>query len=169
MRKHNGIRPHDIVILSKIAVVSNEDWYLKDIANELFISNSEVSESIKRSVYSGLLSNSKRLMKESFLEYVIYGLKYTFPQRPMMIQRGMATSYSAHPMDKLVDSNEIVVWPFVDGKSRGLGIEPLHPNVPKACLLDNRLYEFLSLIEVLRTGNLRENKLAIAELKKRLQ
>jgi len=170
MKKHNGIRPQDIVILAKIAIQKDDSWYIKDIANELFISNSEVSESLERSVYSGLLSNTKkRLMKGAFLDYLVYGLKYTFPQKPKSIQRGMLTAYSAPPIAELIENKEKIVWAYADGKDRGMTIEPLHPNVPKACEKDKELHEILSLIEVFRVGNVREVKLATEEMKKRLK
>ena len=51
MKKHSGMRPQDIVILLKIATYGDNNWYMKDIANDLFISPSEVSESLNRSVY----------------------------------------------------------------------------------------------------------------------
>lgn len=46
MKKHNGIRPHDIAILLKIASKDQQNWYMKDLAYELGISASEISESI---------------------------------------------------------------------------------------------------------------------------
>jgi hypothetical protein len=53
MKKHSGMRPHDIVILLKIAAKDDRDWYMKDLAYELGISASEISESIHRSVIAG--------------------------------------------------------------------------------------------------------------------
>ena len=44
MRKHNGMRPQDIVVLLKIAAKKNAPWMMKDLAAELKISPSEVSE-----------------------------------------------------------------------------------------------------------------------------
>ena len=35
MKKHSGMRPHDIVILLKIVTYGDNDWYIKDAANEL--------------------------------------------------------------------------------------------------------------------------------------
>jgi predicted transcriptional regulator len=49
IKKHNGMRPHDVVILLKIIALDNENWMMKDIANTLYISSSEVSESLNRS------------------------------------------------------------------------------------------------------------------------
>ncbi|MCC5918815.1 MAG: hypothetical protein JJU02_15960 [Cryomorphaceae bacterium] len=57
---NNGMRPHDIVILLKIAAKGKSAWMMKDLSNELSISPGEVSESIKRSVMAGLLHNSEK-------------------------------------------------------------------------------------------------------------
>ena len=46
MRKHIGIRPQDIVILVKILSFGQQSWLAKDLAISLFLSGSEVSESL---------------------------------------------------------------------------------------------------------------------------
>lgn len=59
MKQHSGMRPHDIVILLKIAAKGKQKWFMKDLAFELGISGSEISESINRSVYAGLIAGNK--------------------------------------------------------------------------------------------------------------
>lgn len=164
------MRPHDIVILLKIITYGDNDWYIKDTANELFISQSEVSESLNRSVMAGLISsNKKRVMKLALYDFLVYGLKYVYPVKPEGLVRGVKTSHSAPPLSNEMVSDEIYVWPYVKGDSRGYAIEPLHPNVPKACLEDSQLYELLALVDGIRIGNKREYNLAINELKQRLE
>ena len=51
MKKHNGMRPHDIVILLKIAAKGKTQWFMKDLSYELSISASEISESLNRSAF----------------------------------------------------------------------------------------------------------------------
>ena len=46
MKKHSGMRPLDVVILLKIASKGKQDWFMKNLAYELEISASEISESI---------------------------------------------------------------------------------------------------------------------------
>jgi len=50
MKKHNGMRPQDVVILLKLQTYNKNDWFGKDLAKTLLISPSEVSESLNRSV-----------------------------------------------------------------------------------------------------------------------
>lgn len=169
MENHKGMRPHDIVILLKIIALDDAPWYMKDLANTLYISAGEVSESLNRSMIAGLISNNKkRVLRSALLEFILYGLKYVFPQRPGSMQRGMVTAHSAFPLSEKINSEEKWVWPFVEGNQRGLAIEPLHPNVPKACLLDENLHELLSLTDAIRAGNSREFQIAADELKKRI-
>ena len=49
MKKHNGMRPQDIVVLLKIISMQNQVWRNIDIANALNLSPSEVSEALNRS------------------------------------------------------------------------------------------------------------------------
>ncbi|MFM8432117.1 MAG: hypothetical protein ACKOA1_04900, partial [Bacteroidota bacterium] len=101
MKKHNGMRPQDVVILLKIATKKLLPWQMKDLAAELFISNSEVSESINRSIQAGLISSDKKtLLKGALLEFLNHGLKYVYPQHPGSIVRGIATAHSAQPLKK---------------------------------------------------------------------
>ena len=164
------MRPQDVVILLKVATYGDNDWYMKDIANDLLISPSEVSESLNRSVLAGLISNNKkRLMKSALYDFIVYGLKYVYPAKAGSLVRGIKTSHCAPPLSDEILSDEICVWPYVEGDIRGFAIEPLHPNVPKACLKDSRLYELLALVDAIRIGSKREYNFAINELKRRLK
>ena len=169
MKKHNGMRPQDVVILLKIAAKENTQWLMKNLAQELEISPSEVSESINRSVLAGLLAADKRtLMRSALLEFLQHGLRYVYPQKPGSIVRGMATAHAAAPLNKLIQSEEKYVLLWAEGKERGQSVEALHPSVPNACKRDNKLYELLALTDALRLGRQREQKLAIDELEKRI-
>ncbi|MDC8000278.1 hypothetical protein POV26_04475 [Aequorivita todarodis] len=169
MKRHSGMRPHDILILLKILAKGKEQWYMKDLANELYISQSEVSESLNRSVMAGLIaSNKKRLLTSAIQEFIFYGIKYVYPQKPGAMVRGVPTAHSAMPLAKNIQSNQKYVWPYSQGDQRGFAVEPLHPNVPKACLEDEKLYELLALLDAIRLGNVREQKMAMDELKLRL-
>jgi len=170
MKKHNGMRPLDIAILLKIAVKGSEKWYMKDLAYELVISASEISESINRSVYAGLIStNKKTINKLALFDFINSGLRYAFPQKPGAISRGIGTAHSAPPLNNHIISNEQFVWPYAKGEMRGLSIEPLYPKLPEACLKDRPFYEFMALIDAIRAGKAREHELAAKILKEKLE
>src|SRR5690606_1999898 len=100
MKKHSGMRPHDVVVLLKIAAKNGSDWYMKDLAYELGISASEVSESINRSVIARLIfEDKKRLMTSALLDFLKFGLPYVYPQQPGSLVRGLPTAHSAEPLN----------------------------------------------------------------------
>lgn len=169
MKQHSGMRPQDIVILLKIAAKGKQKWLMKDLANELNISASEISESLNRSVIAGLIgADKKRLMKLALLDFLEHGLPYVYPQKPGALLRGVPTAHAAPPLSDVIVSSEPYVWPYALGRTRGQAIEPLYPNVAEACLKDPVFYELMALCDALRVGRAREKTIAVEELKKRL-
>lgn len=163
------MRPQDIPILLKIVSKGSKSWLMKELSNELEISASEVSESLNRSVIAGLLAqDKKRIMKQALMDFLEYGLKYVYPQRPGALLRGFPTAHSAPPLNKVISSNDPYVWPYSEGEVRGQAIEPLHPNLPRACEKDRAFYELIALCDALRVGKVRERKIAIDELNRRI-
>ena len=73
MKKHNGMRPQDIVVLLKIIALKSDDWYNSDLAHSLQISGSEISEVLNRCKIAGLIDSKKRKVHiNSFMEFLIY-------------------------------------------------------------------------------------------------
>lgn len=172
MRKHTGMRPQDIVILLKMISLENKEWRITDIANQLHMSQSEVSEALNRCKIARLVDESKKkVFKESLLEFLLHGLRYVFPEQPGAIVKGVPTAHSAEPLKKKISSNETdqYVWPFPEGKARGQAIQPLFKTVPQASLEDQQLYEMLALTDALRVGRAREFKIASEELIKKIK
>ena len=169
MKKHSGMRPHDIAVLLKIATKGGGDWLMKDLSYELGISASEISESINRSVIAGLIApDKKRLMKSALLDFLEFGLRYVYPQQAGALVRGLPTAHSAPPLNEIILSEEQFVWPFAGGKVRGQAVEPLHPHLPDACSKDPDFYQMMALCDALRVGKVREKNIAMEELKKRI-
>ncbi len=167
MRKHTGIRPQDIVILLKILSLEKEPWLAKDLASSLFLSGSEVSESLNRSGYAGLLdTQKKRVQKLNFQDFIIYGLKFVFPQHPGAQLRGMPTGISHPRLRSKFPTETKLIWPDPDGNEFGLSIEPFYEKQVKAAKADNKLYYQLCLIDMIRLGKPREVNFAREELKK---
>jgi hypothetical protein len=185
MRKHNGMRPQDVVIILKlIAQRFDEDGskrsiihagifksnQSKSIANSLLMSGSEVSESLRRSEYAGLISNRliKKVNQRAFLDFLIHGIKYVFPTHPEGLVRGIPTAHSALPLKASIISDELFVWKHPEGTVRGQAIEPLFSTVPKIVQDDKNLYELLALVDCIRTGTSRIVNLASKELENRI-
>ena len=167
MKPHRGMRPQDIVILLKIIAKGNSSWYSKDLASELHLSASELTESLNRSQQVGLLDPSKKkVMVNAFMDFLLFGLRYVYPAQAGSIVRGMLTSHAAPVLAKIFKSDEKYVWADVEGTERGQAIEPLYPTVPKAAKLDTNLYELLALTDVFRVGKTREIKAAMEIMNK---
>jgi hypothetical protein len=171
MRKHNGMRPQDIVILLKMMTFkNNNNWTFLEIANALQISEGEVSMSMGRNRIAGLVNPAKNLVNKLALrEFLIYGIKYVFPPQVGSSVRGIATAHSAPPINQqIVGDKEIYVWSYYKGTRKGNSIVPLYDKIPKIVGNEPELYEYLTIIDTLRIGKTREIEIAIKELDKRL-
>lgn len=169
MKKHNGMRPQDIVILLKIVAMGELQWRNLDIVNGTGISASEVSEALNRCKLAKLIDSKKtKVHINAFKEFLIYGLKYAFPIEPGAIVIGIPTAHSASPIKEHIVSDEIFVWSTANGTHRGQAIEPLYKTVPKHALEDELFYELLVIVDTIRVGRAREINIAKEELEKRL-
>ncbi|HBL18286.1 MAG TPA: hypothetical protein DD417_16420 [Elusimicrobia bacterium] len=169
--KLSGLKPQDILVLMKIVALGEKTWRIADLAQESGVSPSEVCMALERARGVGLLDSSKRkVMKGPVLEFLKYGLKYVFPAHPGSVCRGVPTAHSAQPLAKAIvsEDSDQLVWPDENGEVRGQSIEPLYPSVPQAALRDPKLHELLALVDALRVGRAREQKMAAEELARRL-
>jgi hypothetical protein len=57
---------------------------------------------------------------------------------------------------------------FCVGKVRSYSFEPLYKHAAEAALADPAFYELLSLVDALRDGRIRERKIALEMMSKRL-
>ena len=168
-KEQSSMRPQDIVVLLKLASHNDEPWLQTPVANQLGLSQSEMSKSLNRSKYAGLLDITGREVRRlALMEFIECGLPYVFPQRPGSIVRGVPTSHSAPPLKDQIQSDDDYVWPYANGTVRGQSITPLYKSVPQAVQNDPALHELLALVDAIRLGSAREKKIAVLELKKRI-
>lgn len=168
MQKSQQLKPQDVLLLLKLMTLESSARVI-DLAVDLGVSSSEISHGLSRLIKSQLLGADKKPLKRNALEFLIYGLKYVFPTEPGPVVRGICTAHSAPPLSKgiVTEQNDHYVWPFPDGDVRGQSISPLYKSVPFAASRDKKLYEFLALVDAIRIGRTREQKLAKRELEKR--
>ena len=167
MRKHNGMRPQDIAILLKIISIDGQEWQLITLSATLYISLSEVSESLNRSRVANLIDYKKKeVNRQNLMEFLEHGIKYVFPQEPGAMVRGVPTAHSHTFMKKLFASEVNYVWPDSNGEVIGSLIEPFYKRQVEAIKTDLQFYVLLALVDVIRVGKLREVKYAINELRK---
>lgn len=165
-KSHNGMRPQDIVILLKKVTLAGRGMTNAQIAKELGISASEVSEALERCRIARMIDNLKQRVNILALkEFLIHGLKYVFPVQPQSKVRGIATAISAPPMnEKILSEKDVYVWPDAKGNVRGEAITPLYRTVPEAVRIDPMLHSLLAIADVFRIGRTREIELAKVEL-----
>jgi hypothetical protein len=170
MREYHGLRPQDILVLLKMFASPEREWRQVDLAQELGLSQFEISAALSRAEYSGFLDHAKKRINKSALEeFLLHGLKYVYPAKPGAVCRGVPTAHSALPISKKIVSNphDQYVWPHDEGEVRGQGIPPLYESAPEAARKDPKLHELLALVDALRVGRARERQLAADEFKRR--
>jgi len=114
-----NMKPQDVVILLKVIALNNDNWQQVPLARSLKMSQSEVSQSVARSKYAGLLDeNGKKVMRQALYDFLKYGLAMVFPAKPGAVVRGIPTAHSTAPLNKEISSGEEYVWPFAKGNVR---------------------------------------------------
>jgi hypothetical protein len=167
-----GLLPQDVVVLAKLVCYGGDRPSIAQVGADLSLSPSQVHQSLKRLERSRLIDpkNGHPLLR-AMEEFLIHGVKYTFPARRGEATRGIPTAYAAAPLNQIIaETSELPpVWPDADGKVRGLTLEPLHKSASKAAMKDPQLYELLALVDALRDGRARERQIAEKELTARLR
>jgi len=168
------LKPQDIVVVLKLCGYGSNRPPFAQIAADLAMSPSEVHGAVKRAEVAHLLHGpemNNRPNLSAIEEFLIHGVKYAFPAEHGASTRGLATSYAAAPLNRLIAAGDepVPVWPHPEGTQRGISLAPLYKTVPIAALRDPLLYEKLALVDALRDGRTRERKLAEQELKKLLR
>jgi len=164
------LSPQDIVVLLKILSFRGDPWVQMQLAIKLELSQAEISNSLVRSKYAGLLDASGKVVsKQALMDFLHHGIAYAFPARPGALVRGVPTAHSAAPLNKWIEGGEEeYVWPSATGNMRGQAVSPLYRNVVKAVRSDPEMHELLALVDGIRVGRARERELAVKELRKRL-
>jgi hypothetical protein len=161
------IRPQDIVVLLKIICFnkSKTNWLRKDLADSLSLSNSEITNVFERLRHSGLIDVNRNVIQvNAFYEFLIHGLKATFPPYVGPETRGILTGTNAFQTSNIKGLN--YVWEHYNGQHRGNSLSPLYPEVVSAVQNDSLLYGALCACDMLRIGQTREINFAREWLKK---
>ncbi len=172
------LKSQDSVILMKLIANPNKKWSQRDLAKLLLISAAEINKSIKRLLFANLLRRAESNFSNVVpvlacaKEYLIHGVKYSFPVKLGEYTPGIATGVAA-PVFKgkvLLGDDPFPVWPYGKGDVKGLALKPLYETVPQAILEnpDPDFYDLLALIDAIRQGRARERNIAIELLNQRL-
>jgi hypothetical protein len=168
------LKPQDVLVLLKLVVLGDSGWTYQRLASELSLSPSEAHAGVRRAVAARLMTDAKsatgRPIREALKEFLLHGLKYSFPPERGELTRGVPTGYAAPPLNKEIaqGNDPPPVWPHAQGTVRGYGLKPLYKSVPLAAERDPALYEWLALVDAIRDGRARERALATREIEARL-
>ena len=158
-----NLLPQDILIMIKLTLSTSQDWSYNTIAYELGMSPSMVFSGVKRASQARLFDpNRKRPLRKALEEFLIHGVKYSFPPDIGTMTRGIPTGFASPELRNhlVYDLEEIYVWPYPKGHERGISFSPLYKSIPEVAMKDERLYAALGLVDALRLGRAREIKLA---------
>ena len=173
--KRRIMKSLDIVVLCKVFIFQSAGqrrWTYAQLAEETFMSVGEVHASIKRLKASRLFDEfTKSVIPSALVEFLIHGLKYAFPAEIGAPTRGITTSHSAPILHEevLQSETDMYVWAYANGKQKGIAIKPLSKNAPRAALRDEKLYDFLALIDAVRIGKSREKSIAVEKIESMVQ
>ena len=142
---------------------------------ELGLTASETHAAVERAVAARLAikgaDGKPEVLRASLRSFVLHGARFCFPATQAGLSRGVPTGYAAFPLNEQIrpGSDPPPVWPWKKGTARGIALHPLYPSVPEAAERNPALGELLALFDAVRSGNAREQALAITLLEERLQ
>ena len=116
------LKPQDIVALLKVHSWHSPNWTYSTLAGDLGMSASEVHAALNRCHAAGLYDGeSRKVIRQALLEFLLYGLRYVFYVQPGPLSRGLPTAHSAEPLRSLLvtDEADAYVWPSPTGDVRG--------------------------------------------------
>ncbi|HEU5076781.1 MAG TPA: hypothetical protein VFU02_21475 [Polyangiaceae bacterium] len=165
------LKPQDLLVVLRLALASGEvKLTYQALSAELGMSVSEIHASVRRAAESALVDpGSRTVNRRNLLEFLLHGVRFSFPAKHSGLTRGIPTSYAAPPLQRSFSVGDLPpVWPHPEGKVRGEGLAPLYRSAPTAALNNAELYEWLALVDAVRAGRARERSIAAKELTKRL-
>jgi hypothetical protein len=163
------LKSQDVMVAALLAVHPQKGWNFQSLGEATGLSQSAAFRAVERLRASGLVvPDGFRVFDERFVNLLEHGVPYVFAGAPGKVARGIPTAHAAAPLNAHISAGSAVVWPDPKGTVRGESLTPLAPSAPQAALRDERLYHVLALVDALRIGRPREQKLAVQLLKETL-
>lgn len=156
------LKPQDTLIAIKYWSIHRAGRWLpvRDVADQIGISAGEVSKGAHRLQAARILvsrADQWHAEQGALLEWLSYGVRYAYPVDAGGFGRGMPTAWNCPlVVSDLLPPSPPLVWSVPRGEMDGISIEPIHPAVPQAARLDDRLYQVMALVDAVRLGKPRE-------------
>ena len=171
-----ALKPQDVLVVLKWALHPRERWTFPALSAALGIPIGGVHASVQRALQARLLARTGEepavlvVARENLLEFLIHGVKYSFPVERGAVTRGVPTAHAAPVLKRHFAATEGLppVWPDPKGKLRGETFQPLYKAAVRAAADDDALYAALALIDAIRGGSARERTLATKLLSKQI-
>jgi len=172
------MQPQDLLIVLLLMIEKNP-LMQKDIAYRLGLSPAAVSYAMTRLEEINLISDNRQMvMRRKVLDFIRYAIDIVYPAKLGPQVRGIPTARSFHLFDEKINFEESInhqmnsinsyVWQEGNGTAIGSAIKPIYPSIPKIVSSEAELYKTLNLIDIMRVGNSREQKLAMEALEHQL-
>ena len=165
--KDVNLRSVDVLVLLKLVARTNVPWTYSALANEVRVVPSQILKAIRRLAAARLVEHGRgaRPYNPNVKEFLIHGVKYSFPAVTGTLTRGIPTAYAAPPLNStIVESGDPPpVWPYARGELRGIALEPISPSGTRSSdrgATQLSLYELLALMDAIRTGRAREREIS---------
>lgn len=160
------IKGQDIVVLAVLMENGADKFAYAELGRLAHISTSEAHAAVRRLQGSVLLNEVRRPIRRNVCEFLVHGLRYSFPLHPSGKRTmGVPTSYAAPiAANEFAATGPQPVWECPKGNVFGQAIEPIYPTVPEAAKDNKGVYDRLALIDMLRGGRTRERLFAERKL-----
>lgn len=156
------LKGQDIVVLLAHANGAGGGESYAALGARTHVSVSEAHAAVRRLQEAGLLDSGRRMVNRNVSEFLLHGLRYTFPLRSSgKMAKGIPTAYAAPVADgAFATTGAIPVWKSGDGAVYGKAFDPIYVTAPQAAAENRSLYDWLAVVDMLRGGRLRERQFA---------
>jgi hypothetical protein len=166
------LRPGDIAVLLRLA---KADPYapISELAAGVALTAAQVYQALKRAEAGFLVQlgsqrgrapQKKVLNRRPLLSLLQHAVRHVYPARLGGETVGVASFSAFAPT--VFEPGLQPVWPYGNGGDRGLEIEPLYRQAPRAALADPEFHRALAAVDALRVGRARERQWGLRELEK---
>ncbi|TCK62303.1 hypothetical protein [Seleniivibrio woodruffii] len=162
----------DIYVLLSFLVKKNSNKEtIRDWQERSGLSKAVLGRSMKFLKTAKLVADDEPVYR-NIEEFLVHGFPYVFPIEKGRVTRGFISGIDATTLKgDFVDNEYPIVWAHPEGNVKGFSVPPLHKAIPEMIAqnrLEQKVYEMLALLDVLRVGQRREIEAAKKRLKELL-
>jgi hypothetical protein len=149
-----NLKPQDVMVALKLCSYPASPA-MSIVAADLDLSPSKFMEPPSASTVPASCMDRRCKTNPTFYrweEFLVHGLKYAFPadQSEVIAACLLRTQPHRSRLKSRQAMNSCRVWPWPDGDTRSIALEPLYKTAPIGALRDPVLYEFLALVNAIR-------------------